>query len=132
MGKIILTVYLAAIGFLAGVYINPLRSHISSLVPSQFQQAIDSGKYVLIDVRTADEYSAGHIKSAVQKDYYQTQVFSDFLDSLNKKAKYLIYCRTGRRSAEVLKLMQTKGFTNITDLLGGITAWTQANLPIIK
>jgi rhodanese-related sulfurtransferase len=132
VSKIILACYLAVIGFLAGVYINPLRPDIRSLEPAQFQQAINSGKYTLIDVRTADEYSTGHIKSAIQNDYYQTQKFSDFLDSLDKKAKYLIYCRTGRRSANVLKLMQSKEFTNVADLAGGITAWSSAGFPIEK
>lgn len=82
-----------------------------------------------MDIRTADEYNAGHLRGAKQIDYYQTQQFSDYLDSLDKNAKYLIYCRTGHRSSLALKIMQEKDFTNLMDLSGGITAWTSKGLP---
>jgi rhodanese-related sulfurtransferase len=104
-------------------------SSFSDLMPDQFNQAIKSGKFTLIDIRTVDEFNAGHIAGAKQADYYQTEAFSKYLDSLNKNANYLIYCHTGRRSGLTLTLMQQKGFKSVYDLQGGYAAWTAAGLP---
>ena len=105
-------------------------SSFSSLTPTQFSKAPNSGNFTLIDVRTLDEYTAGHLRSAKQVDYYQTQQFSDYLDSLNKNSDYLIYCRTGGRSGAVLKLMQEKGFVNVYDMSGGYNAWVASGLSV--
>ncbi len=107
-------------------------SAYSHIAPDQFNKAIASGKFTLIDIRTIDEFNAGHIKTAKQADYYQTQSFSDYLDSLNKNANYLIYCHTGRRSGLALQIMQQKGFTNVYDLAGGYNDWLAASLPTEK
>jgi rhodanese-related sulfurtransferase len=104
----------------------------SDISPDQFNQALSSGQYQLIDVRTLDEYNGGHIKNAKQSDYYQTQVFSNFLDSLDKNGKYLVYCRAGNRSRETLAIMRQKGFKTVYDLAGGYNAWVSSNLPVEK
>jgi rhodanese-related sulfurtransferase len=106
-----------------------MTNHIS---PSDFKTAIDSGEYTLLDIRTAQEFSTGHIAGASQSDFYQSSAFSTYLDSLNKNKKYLIYCRSGNRSGQALSIMKEKGFTNVSDLSGGITAWYSAGLPIEK
>lgn len=100
--------------------------------PAQFNQALNSGGYKLIDVRTIEEYKAGHLKNAKQEDFYQTQAFSNYLDSLDKKGKYLVYCRTGVRSGKTLGLMQSKRFSTVYDLGGGYNAWVSSNLPTEK
>jgi rhodanese-related sulfurtransferase len=104
-------------------------SSFSDLSPQQFSQDLNVGGYTLLDVRTIDEYNAGHIKGAKQEDFYQTQAFSNYLDTLNKNGKYLIYCRTGIRSAKAMQLMQDKGFANVHDLVGGYNAWVSSSLP---
>ena len=64
-------------------------------------------------------------------DYY-APAFKDKLSKLDKSAKYLIYCRSGKRSAAALKMMQDLGFSDIHDIAGGITAWQAAGLPVVK
>lgn len=102
----------------------------SHLSPTEFNQAVASNKYKLIDVRTTEEYNVGHLKGASQSDYYQTQEFSNYLDKLNKKDRYLIYCRTGHRSGSALKIMQDKGFSYAYDLAGGYNSWISNGLPV--
>jgi rhodanese-related sulfurtransferase len=105
-------------------------SAFSHLAPDRFNQAIKSGKFILIDIRTLDEFNVGHIKGAKQADYYQTQAFSDYLDKLDKNANYLIYCHTGRRSGLALDIFRQKGFANVNDLAGGIQAWEANSMPV--
>jgi rhodanese-related sulfurtransferase len=107
-------------------------SAFSDLTPVQFNQALNTGLYRLIDVRTLAEYKTGHIKGAKEEDFYQTAAFSKYLDSLDKNGKYLVYCHTGKRSGLTLGLMQQEGFKNVYDLAGGFSAWESSNLPVEK
>ncbi len=135
---------LIVVAFLAGNAIsskskntnNPqvqgITQQVLSLSPQQFSDSLNSGNYVLLDIRTQEEYDAGHIKNSKQIDYNQTQVFLDYLDTLDKKGKYLVYCRTGKRSSTALQIMQSKGFEDVTELLGGYNAWVTVGLPISR
>jgi phage shock protein E len=105
---------------------------IRSLTPQEFKEAIDSGEYKLIDIRTVEEYYEARLAGAEQNDYYQTLLFNNYLDSLDKNEKYLIYCRTGNRTGDTLNIMRKKGFKNVAELDGGITAWAQNGLPFTR
>ena len=74
---------------------------------------------VVIDVRTPDEYAAGHIAGAQNIDV-EASDFASRIASLDKKASYLVYCRSGRRSAIAADQMAAAGFTDIVD--GGAMA----------
>lgn len=103
-----------------------------SLSTKEFSNMLNSGEYILLDIRTREEYAAGHINNSQQIDYYQTQAFSNYLDTLDKNKKYLIYCRSGNRSNTALNLMQRKGFKHVYELSGGYNAWVAAGLPIAQ
>jgi rhodanese-related sulfurtransferase len=100
------------------------------LSPTAFKKALESGEYKVIDIRTMEEYRAGHLKGSVQKDFFKTEEFSKFLDSLDKTQKYLIYCRSGNRSGKALIQMQEKGFKNVSDLDGGYNVWIGSGYPV--
>jgi rhodanese-related sulfurtransferase len=101
----------------------------SHLSPEQFNSAVKTNKFTLIDIRTTDEYNAGHLANTKQNDFYQTDNFSKFLSSLDKNKNYLIYCRTGHRSNTTLAIMKQKGFKTVYDLAGGYNAWVAAGYP---
>ncbi len=77
-----------------------------------------SSDAVIIDVRTPDEFSAGHIESAVNIDYYAAD-FKESLSALDKSKTYLIYCRSGNRSGRTLSIMQDMDFSKVYNLNGG-------------
>ena len=99
---------------------------------SKFKAMADSGEYKIIDVRTEEEYAGGHLANAAQIDFYKTDVFKNYLGTLDKNAKYLIYCRSGNRSRNAMEVMRNKGFISVADLAGGITAWEAQGLPVVK
>jgi rhodanese-related sulfurtransferase len=128
----LITLIIALIG--AIVYISSVNKQSSlksfgDFTPEVFNQELNTGGYALIDVRTADEFNAGHLINAKQADFNNSQEFSKYLATLDKNGKYLIYCRTGIRSAKAMQLMQDKGFTSVHDLTGGYSAWVSVNLP---
>lgn len=114
------------------VLLSSESSQFNYLDTKTFNQNLSSNNYILLDIRTVDEFNEGHIKGAKQIDYYQTQAFSDYLDTLDKSKKYLIYCRTGRRTGLALNLFKQKGFTNVSDLKGGYNSWLASDLPTEK
>ncbi len=69
----------------------------------------DDPDFVILDVRTAEEFSEGYIEGALNLDFYDTE-FRSKLDVLNKDRTYLVYCRSGRRSASALDTMAELGF----------------------
>ena len=114
----------------------PVRAEEPAAVPLNIPPVdakvyLETEKPVLIDIRTADEYAAGHLADPLLMDYYAPD-FKDKLSKLDKNAKYLIYCRSGKRSAAALKMMQDLGFADIHDIAGGINAWIAAGLPVVK
>jgi rhodanese-related sulfurtransferase len=87
--------------------------------------------FVIIDVRTPEEYAGGHIEKAINMDYY-SETFADELDQLDKEKTYLIYCRTDQRSGEALDMMAELGFREVYNMLGGIVRWEEVKLPTVK
>lgn len=99
---------------------------------NEFSKLVDQGDGIVLDVRTGQEYAGGHIATAINADFSDTAEFDKYLAGLDKNGKYLLYCRTGNRSGQAMKMMEEKGFTDIADLSGGILAWQTANLEVVK
>lgn len=87
--------------------------------------------FVILDVRTAEEYAGGRIEKAVNLDYY-SETFANELDNLDKDKIYLIYCRSGNRSGKALDIMEELGFAEVYNMLGGMIRWEAVGLPTVK
>ena len=76
---------------------------------------------VILDVRTEEEYRTGHIKGAVllPLDRLEREAEAVLPD---KNAEILVYCRSGRRSAEAGTILVGLGYTKVADF-GGIMVW---------
>jgi len=80
---------------------------------------------VLLDVRTAREALQSNIEGFTLIDISKPD-FPEKIKALDKDKTYLIYCRSGRRSAAACQMMQQEGFTDLYNLKGGIIAWNKA------
>jgi rhodanese-related sulfurtransferase len=90
----------------------------------------DNPDFVILDVRTPGEFSAGRLENAINLDYY-SNTFTNDLENLNRNKVYLIYCRSGRRSGSALNIMKGLNFTEVYNMSGGIVRWKAEGLPII-
>ena len=85
----------------------------------------------LVDVRTPEEFSEGHLENAINID-----VTADDFDAkvvgLDKEKPVMVYCKSGGRSAKASARLKELGFKNISDLEGGITNWTNEDKPVVK
>lgn len=82
---------------------------------------ISNEKYLILDVRTNQEYISGHIEKAINLPDDKIKKESDIIiDSLDTKV--IVYCLTGKRSRQAAKELIRLGYTSIYDL-GGIILW---------
>lgn len=89
----------------------------------EFSDYLSSHEQIqLIDVRTPGEYSEGTIKGAKNIDFY-SPTFKAEIAKLDKDVPTLIFCRSGGRSAQALKIFHAEGFSNVLELEGGYLNW---------
>ena len=98
-------------------------TEISMISESDFVEIQDSD-YILIDVRTQDEFDLGHIDSAINLDFY-SDTFQNEILSLPKNEKIVLYCRTNNRSSKTAAILKQNGYRDILVISGGITEWVK-------
>ena len=99
---------------------------VTNVEAEAFLSQISSGEVIVLDVRTPEEFNAGHLSGALNLDVQSGQ-FETELPKLDKAATYAIYCRSGRRSTIAAEKMANAGFTNIINFnQGGFAELAQA------
>ena len=97
----------------------------------ELKNKIASDNYILLDVRTSEEYNNGHLKGSINIDYFSDD-FSDEISSLGLESPILVYCRSGNRSGKAMNIMYDLGFKEVKNLIGGYKSWISAENLIIK
>ncbi|MDJ1496289.1 rhodanese-like domain-containing protein [Cytophagaceae bacterium DM2B3-1] len=93
------------------------------LSADKFREAlITDSNFVVLDVRTSEEFKAGHIKDARKADFLSGE-FAAKVDTMDKEKTYYVYCRSGARSAMACKQLTKAGFTKVFNLSGGYSSW---------
>ncbi|MEY4286770.1 MAG: hypothetical protein RL511_848 [Bacteroidota bacterium] len=83
----------------------------------------DGQKAIVIDVRTPAEWQQGVISGADLFIDYNSPTFKQQLAKLDKSKTYIVYCRSGGRSAGASQVMVDSGFKNVINMQGGISSW---------
>lgn len=97
----------------------------------EFKKFLDENAFMLIDVRTEEEFNLGHLKDAANIDFYKSD-FESNIDGLDKRERYLVYCRSGNRSRQTMFLMRDLGFDEVYNLQGGIISWNDEGFDVEK
>lgn len=97
---------------------------------TEFSTKVAEAGVITLDVRTPGEFMSGFIKSAKNIDF-QSGNFETEIAALDKNATYAVYCRSGNRSGQAVKVMHDAGFHNVYNLNGGVIDWTNAGLPLV-
>jgi phage shock protein E len=90
--------------------------------PAQLAKLIEGNQlsHVLVDVRTPEEYAAGHIPTAVNIPVTE---IADRPPGKDKSSLIIVYCRSGARSAKARTILIDLGYTDVVDF-GGVSRWT--------
>lgn len=123
-GQIYLLTILAILTFTTGFSQETENDEvvIKTVDKEAFKSAIESGDYILFDVRTVEEYMDGHIEGAKSLNVLDGQ-FDKTISNIDNSQKYLIYCKSGGRSQKALEKMKDAGFTHVLELEGGYQNW---------
>ncbi|MCB0966836.1 MAG: rhodanese-like domain-containing protein [Ilumatobacter sp.] len=99
--------------------------------PATAMSLIEADAVTVIDVRTPEEYAEGHVDGATLIDFSQPD-FADRAAELDPDGTYLVYCRSGNRSAQAVAVMADLGIDQVYDLGGGVIAYDAAGLPLVQ
>ena len=105
-------------------------STATNLGAADFAKKTAEPGVVVLDVRTAGEFMAGHIQNAINIDV-EGMAFESEIANLDKTKTYAIYCQSGRRSRIAVETMSKAGFTKLFNLDQGIGSWQSAGLPVV-
>ena len=103
----------------------------SSQAVKLMQRYKNSPNFIILDVRTPAEFKGGHLEGAININIRDGR-FRDELLKLDKNKIYLVYCRSGRRSAKAVAEMKEEGFKKIFHYSFGIIGWRKDALPLAK
>jgi len=99
--------------------------------PDEFEKLAKQPKHVVLDVRTPKEFTAGHIKGAINIDVNAAD-FQEKVAKLDKGSTYLVHCASGGRSVTACEKLTTLNFPSLFNLEGGMKSWTKAGKPVEK
>ena len=120
---------IASAGLLAGC--SSSNEATKKVDPVEFSEVIAQPGVIILDVRTPEEFNAGHIANAININMADSN-FSSEVSKLDKNATVAVYCRSANRSAVATKEMAELGFTDMYDMQGGIIDWETAGGPVVQ
>ena len=108
------------------------KTRVQEVALAQAEQAIRDAD-VLVDVREADEYAAGHLAGAV----HISRGMLEFKFSANpalqsRDLKIVLYCKTSGRAALAAAALHDMGYLNVQSIAGGFDAWVAAGKPVVQ
>lgn len=99
------------------------QAQYKSIDASEFPKIVKSEKAIVIDVRTEGEVAEGYIKGTTVFANVNSPNFLPTIKKLDPSKSYIIYCRSGARSARASEIMSSNGFKKVYNLNGGILGW---------
>jgi rhodanese-related sulfurtransferase len=109
----------------------PTDAAFKNVSVEEFARLAADKQNVILDVRTAAEFKAGHLAGAVNLDVNAAD-FEAKAAALDKSKTYLVHCASGVRSVKACEKLDRLNFPKLYNLLGGFRAWSQAGKPVEK
>lgn len=102
---------------------------LAEISPHQAAVIVKSNNAVIIDVRTQEEWDAGHIPNAIHIPLSEVKGRLDEFKAFDG-LQIVMQCRSGRRSIVAGEILLSAGYGDVSNLTGGILAWGEAELPV--
>ena len=133
MNFIVDNIFIVAIAVISGGALlwPALAPRGKRATPLQLTQMINRGKTVVVDVRSADEFAAGHLRDAKHIPLADLANRIGELDK-SKSRTVVVVCQTGARADKAARQLQAAGFEDVYALEGGQAVWVAAGLPVTK
>jgi rhodanese-related sulfurtransferase len=111
--------------------ISRLTSGFKAVDPAGLTALVNRHDALLVDVSAADDFEKGHIAGAKNVQMSQFDADNKILAKV-RDLPVAVVCRTGNTSADAARKLAKAGFKQVHWLDGGLAAWSQAQLPLVK
>lgn len=111
--------------------LNRGASGVTNLSASEAVLMLNRGKPLILDVRDAAEFSSGHIQSAKNIPMAELATRLKEIEKFKDKP-ILVHCQRGMRAKSAIKILKAQQFSQLNILQGGLDAWADAKLPLVK
>ena len=112
--------------------VSAAKSRIQECSLDDAEPAIKEAK-IVIDVREADEFAAGHIPGAVHISRGMLEFKLGNIPELESRdTRIVLYCKTSGRAALAAAALAEMGYLQVTSIAGGFDAWAAAGKPVVK
>lgn len=108
--------------FILVIFSSTLFAQVKNISPRSAERKMKK-ELTVLDVRTPAEFDSSHIKGAINYDVLDSIQFMQHIQALDKNENYLVYCRSGKRSAKAAEWMEQQGFQNVYNMKEGILGW---------
>ncbi|MBY0572882.1 MAG: rhodanese-like domain-containing protein [Undibacterium sp.] len=125
--------YIIGIAIVSGIalLVPSLQKRGARMSSLQATQAMNQGKSLVLDVRSAEEFASGHIANAKNIPLPELEARLKEIEK-SKTHTIITVCQSGIRSGKAVAVLNKAGFETAFSLDGGIAGWTAQNLPTIK
>ena len=115
---------LAALLLLTGIACQAETPAVGTITPAELSQRLkEPNPPIILDVRTRDEYSAGHIDTAVNLPHDELERRLGEIPG-SKSGEIVVYCRSGKRAKLAEDILIEKGYKNVKDMAGHWQGWS--------
>lgn len=119
-------------GFLfAGGFAGIAQNVLENISIESFTKLEEDKSRVILDVRTEQEYKAGHIPGAININYYDDNA-GDRMKNLDKNSSVYVYCQAGGRAKKACDFLLESGFKKVYHIEGDMMGWEKSGLPVNK
>ena len=113
---------------LAAASIEDISARTASAL---IQENLSNPDFIILDIRTPREFEAGHIDGARNMDVY-AQSFAQAFKSLDREKTYLIYCRSGNRSRQLMGAVEKMRFKKVFHIRSGLVDWVGQGYKLVN
>ncbi|WP_028025854.1 rhodanese-like domain-containing protein [Enterovibrio calviensis] len=123
------------VGLVVALVVSVVKQKTASyriVTPNDATVMVNRENGVFVDIRSRDEYRAGHIAGALHvlaKDI-KAETYGDI--EKHKSDPIILVCKTGQTAIESANLLTKAGFENVSVLKDGLISWNEANLPLVR
>ena len=108
----------------------PIEAISARTAATLIQENQANSDFIILDVRTPREFAAGHIAGAHNIDFY-AQSFAQEFKRLDREKTYLIYCRSGNRSGQLMRAVEKLQFKKVFHLERGLLDWVGEGFKLV-
>lgn len=108
-----------------------LKRSGASISTHELTRKVNSENAIVLDVREAKEFKAGHIVDAINVPSIKLDSELKALEKY-KQQPVIVVCNLGQHAGQAVRKLEAAGFENVFRLTGGMSGWRSDNLPVVK